>query len=97
MQDANDVLSTTLIFCIRQLAHLIGIPIISQLVSEFDDEFYNNPEQCYHCSSIPYIDVSTVSCLFEYYLIGMLLSNSNKMPVTDLLVIWSCAAWSAST
>ena len=33
----------------------------------------------------PYIEVSNGFCLFEYHLIGVLLTN-NSMPVTDLLV-----------
>jgi len=36
-------------------------------------------------NSAPYADVFTVFCLFEYHLIGVLLTNT-RMPVTDLLV-----------
>ena len=45
-------------------------------------------------SSTPYVDISIVLWRFEIHLTGVLLIN-NKIPVTDLLVIRSCA-WSES-
>jgi len=93
MLDGNVLLSTTLLLSHKTwLAPSIGTPIIHNL---YLNSTMSSIAILSATNSAPYVDVSTVFCLFGYHLIGVSLTK-NRIPVTDLLVTCLCA-WSAST